>query len=117
MTMTKNEICRNYRESKDKPEQIKILADLNCTSMAEIEKILTDHGEKVEQSPKSNRGKKASGKNEVVAMPVLVEEILHAELEKLEEQMKPLEAQLKPLTEKYEEIANFMKSYGGSKCQ
>ena len=117
MTMTKNEICRNYREAKDKPEQIKILADLNCTSVAEIEKILADHGEKVEQSPKSNRGKKAEAKGEAVVMPARVEEILHAELERLEEQMKPLEAQFKPLTEKYEEIANFMKSYGGSKCQ
>ena len=115
--MTINEICRSYREAKDKPEQIKILADLNCTSVTEVEKILADHGEKVEQSPKSNRGKKAGAKTEVVVIPALVEEILHAELEHLEEQMKPLEAQLKPLAEKYEEIANFMKSYGGSKCQ
>lgn len=114
MTMTINEICRNYRESKDKPEQIKILADLNCTNTDEIEKILVDCGEKVQQPPKTNRGKK---KTENAIMPTLVEEILGRELEQLDAQIKVLEEQLKPLTDKYLEIANFMKSHGGSKCQ
>lgn len=114
MTMTINEICRDYRESKNKAEQIKILADLNCTDTGEIEKILVDCGEKVEQPPKTNRGKK---KSDTSVMPSLVEEILCKELEELDAQIKPLEAQLKPLVAKYQEIANFMKSHGGAKCQ
>lgn len=52
MEMTKGEITRAYRESSNKTEQIKILADLNECSRADIEKILKDAGHEI---PKRGR--------------------------------------------------------------
>lgn len=40
MPMTAEEICRDYREAKDKKAQVGILAELNATGVREIEKIL-----------------------------------------------------------------------------
>lgn len=40
MPMTAEEICRDYREAKDKEAQVGILAELNATGVREIEKIL-----------------------------------------------------------------------------
>lgn len=40
MQMTEEEIRRNYRQAKDKPIQIGILADLNCTDQNTIREIL-----------------------------------------------------------------------------
>lgn len=40
MPMTAEEICRDYREAKDKEAQVGILAELNATGVCEIEKIL-----------------------------------------------------------------------------
>ena len=44
MQMTNEEICRSYRQAKHRQNQIKILADLNQTSVKEIRKILIDNG-------------------------------------------------------------------------
>lgn len=40
MQMTPEEICSSYRTAKDRAGQVKILAELNATSEAEIAKIL-----------------------------------------------------------------------------
>ena len=44
MWMTPGEICREYRQAKDKAAQVGILADLNSCSKAEIRDILLQHG-------------------------------------------------------------------------
>lgn len=44
MEMTKNEICRNYREAKYPKQQIGILAVLNDCSKREIQNILMEAG-------------------------------------------------------------------------
>ena len=44
MTMTDNEIVREYKAAKNKQHQIEILADLNTTSKDEIKKILKANG-------------------------------------------------------------------------
>ena len=44
MTMTENEIVRDYRAAKNKQQQIAILADLNTTTTDEIKKILKANG-------------------------------------------------------------------------
>ena len=44
MEMTNEEICRNYKQAKHRQNQIKILADLNQTSVDEIRQILIDGG-------------------------------------------------------------------------
>jgi len=44
MTMTNEEICRNYRDAKHKAKQIAILADLNVCTKAEILAVLEAEG-------------------------------------------------------------------------
>ena len=47
MTMTNEEIIRDYREAKAPMKQIGILADMNCCTRKEIVAILVDAGLKV----------------------------------------------------------------------
>lgn len=49
--MTEEEIVRNFKQAKNKREQIKILADLNCTSRDEIKEILKKNGVSEEELP------------------------------------------------------------------
>lgn len=51
MQMTDGEICREYRLAKNKREQIRILAELNCTDERSIIDILLRGGEKVRLIP------------------------------------------------------------------
>lgn len=44
MQMTESEICANYRQAKNKNEQVGILADLNCVTKQEIVDILSQNG-------------------------------------------------------------------------
>lgn len=85
--MTDEEIVRNYREAKNKREQVKILADLNCMSREEIIQILKDGGIKQQELPR-NRGektqKKTEEKPEIRTVAERLEEEERAELEKRE---------------------------------
>ena len=56
--MTEEEIVRNFKQAKNKREQIKILADLNCTSRGEIEETLKKNGVSKEELP-AKPGRKA----------------------------------------------------------
>ena len=47
MTMTNEEICREYRTAKAPLKQIQILAELNACTKKEIVKILSDAGEQL----------------------------------------------------------------------
>ena len=107
--MTPTEICREYRMAKDKKEQIKILADENCTTKEEIIKVLVDCGEMDGlpiASPKPKTEKKSEVKPFVV--PDAVKEALCNRIDELDKMIKPLEDQLKPLKREYEEIADFL---------
>ena len=50
MQMTNEEICRNFRQAKDKQNQIQILAELNNCKANEIREILKDSGELKEEN-------------------------------------------------------------------
>lgn len=47
MTMTNEEICREYRQAKTPLKQIRILADLNGCTKREIAEILREAGEEL----------------------------------------------------------------------
>lgn len=47
MYMTYEEICKAYREAKDRAEQIEILKDMNCVPRSKIIDILVRNGYKV----------------------------------------------------------------------
>ena len=63
MNMTPQEIAKEYREAKDKGNQITILADENLTDRETIIKILQDQGEVADKVPK------ARGRNRAKAEP------------------------------------------------
>lgn len=44
MWMKEKDIVKEYREAKDKPHQIIILADQNCCERRDIENILGKYG-------------------------------------------------------------------------
>ena len=44
MEMTNADIYKSWREAKDKKEQVKVLADLNCTTQEHIVEILKGQG-------------------------------------------------------------------------
>ena len=52
MTMTENEIVKEYKEAKKKTAQIQILAELNCVDPKEIRMILQKHGVYQKPGPK-----------------------------------------------------------------
>lgn len=49
MTMSKDEIRRNYNEAKNKKRQIEILADMNCCSTETIKAIVTPEEKTVKE--------------------------------------------------------------------
>lgn len=58
MYMKDNEIVREYREAKDKKEQVKILADMNGSTYDEIVGVLKKKGidvSEVERKPKAKK--------------------------------------------------------------
>lgn len=68
MNMTPQEIAKEYREAKDKGNQITILADENLTDRDEIIRILKEQGEITDKIPRAKGRKRAKAeKSEVTA--------------------------------------------------
>lgn len=95
MDMSIEDICRSYREAKNKREQIKILADLNCTSKEEILKVLVDCGEEV---PTPAKRKKPTEK------PNIPDAVYTA----ITERMDVLNAVIAETEREYKELAEFI---------
>lgn len=72
--MTEREICYSYHMAKDKIQQIRIIAELNCVSDLEIIRILVRRGER---------------------LPEKVVKKLYRKLDKLEMQILELEREYK----------------------
>lgn len=53
MQMSREEIVKSYKESKDKRHQIEVLADLNCIDKDAIRAILYDAGVPLPGKPKA----------------------------------------------------------------
>lgn len=61
MQMTPEEIVRDYLQARNKEKQIRILADMNLTTMAEIKRFLVENGVEGVVAPKlRGRRKKPS---------------------------------------------------------
>lgn len=60
MTMTNEEIVRDYTQAANKGKQIKILADLNCVSPGEIRAVLAAAGVPGIRAPERIRRRKAA---------------------------------------------------------
>ena len=69
MTMTNEEICRDYRTAKSKLKQIQILAELNECSKDTIKRILVEGGEKLPGNMVAPGERKAKPKPEPKTEP------------------------------------------------
>lgn len=58
MHMTESEIVRNYREAKNKREQVTILSDLNSCEKEEIIEILLRNGVDQKELPRKRKPRK-----------------------------------------------------------
>lgn len=81
MIMSREEILRDYKSAKNRRRQVQILADLNCCSRAEIERIL-DLEKPTDSSP-------AAGAETEERDPF--EAWLHGRLDSLDAEIRALE--------------------------
>lgn len=86
MQMSVREIKRSYEEAKNKKRQIGILADLNCCSKEEIEKIIS-----VENSIEQKKEKTSVSPVEKELSVNDVRNQLYARMDELDLQIKTLE--------------------------
>ena len=121
MNMTPQEIAREYREAKDKGNQIKILADENLTDRKEIIKILREQGEITDKVPRSKGMRAKATPSAAVDIPESVITACQRELvymqqgidsrkeaiEKMEENIKELKGQIAEDEKQMKEITAF----------
>lgn len=69
MYMKESEIAREFREGKDKKQQVKILADMNGCTYDEIVEILRKQGIDVSEVERKKRGRQSAKEKETV-LPV-----------------------------------------------
>lgn len=72
MEMTKAEILRSWEEAKDKTNQVKVLAELNCTTQEIIVRILKEQGVDPRRLPRTRREQKKAPPQEKAAEPARV---------------------------------------------
>lgn len=100
--MNSEQICREYREAKNKKQQIGILADQNLCGKSEIIKILIEAGEDMScMEPKKKEKPKEASKE---PLPEAVLGVLYARLDLIDQEMAAKE-------EEYKQIVNFIKNY------
>ena len=110
--MTDNEICREYREAKNKKAQIQILADQMLCTRGEIIKILAENGEDVSQI--NTKAQVRRKKEEPVPESVLVDlcnrlDEIDNTVMQLTGEKRLIEERIKEKEQEYREIAEFVK--------
>jgi ribosomal protein L16 Arg81 hydroxylase len=119
MEMNENEIVRSYRESKNKKQQIDILADINCCKPEQIKEILKKNGvdlrggnyrAKKEETPKEETMKEnvLERKIEIPEEQIVKDKLPRIVRKTLEEDLDFIEEQLKELIEKKITIKKFL---------
>ena len=101
MQMTDNEIKRQYKEAKNKKQQIGILADLNCCSKEEIESILG-----IAQEDNKPPGDMSRGQ---------IMDLLFGKLDSIEQEIQRLEAEYKKVHNAIEVLGTIGKEYNNGK--
>ena len=99
MSMTEQEICREYRHAKHKGDMVQILAELNCTDRKDIIDILIRGGEKV-------RINIPGKKNRILADNMTDKEYVKA----LYGRLDYLESKIAPIEREYREVLAVIKS-------
>ena len=101
MVMSREEILRDYKSAKNRRRQVQILADLNCCSRAEIERIL-DLEKPTDSSP-------AAGAETEERDPF--EAWLHGRLDSMDAEIKALEEKYRKYDAALEALWEFRKGH------
>ena len=121
--MTDRDICREYREAKDKKKQIDIIVDqLPGMDRDDVIKVLVDCGEGTQIGiQRLSWGIQCIDAIllTVQEMPEPVKDALFARMDAIDREIKPLEDQRKeldqkmePLSREFNEILTFLRGYG-----
>ena len=70
LTMTPEDICKEYRTAKNRVKQIGVLAELNACSKTKIMYILTQNGEKLPGNMEPRKAENAEAEPELTAADV-----------------------------------------------
>lgn len=120
MEMTKAEILRSWEEAKDKTNQVKVLAELNCTTQEIIVRVLKEQGVDSRRLP---RKREIVGENKALAgvrpkEPLQLKPRAVHEMERMADLFEAIskaelqaEAAAKEYVEEFDEL--WAKYYGG----
>lgn len=108
MQMTESEIVKDYREAKNKSEQINILADLNCCSKVEIKEILLNNGvssQELQRKRKPRKKPEESSKH----LPVdTVVSVLAQRVKEIDKELQEHSAVVESLEREKEDIVSYI---------
>ena len=105
MVMSREEILRDYKSAKNRRRQVQILAELNCCSRAEIERILG-------LAKPDDAAVPAAGTETEERCPF--EAWLHGRLDSLDEEIRALEEKYRKYAAALEVLGEYSEGRGGS---
>lgn len=110
MQMTESEIVRDYREAKNKREQVTILADRNVCEKEEIIGILLKNGVDPRELPRKRKPKEKSGETteKKHCAADTVASILAREVMQIDQMLQEHYAVIKRLEQEKEDIKAYI---------
>lgn len=106
--MTESEIVRNYREAKNKREQVNILADLNCCSKEEITEILLNNGVSSQELPKKRKPRKKPEESSKHSAIDTVASVLAQRIKEIDKELQEHGAVVESLEREKEDIVSYI---------
>lgn len=108
MQMIENGIVKNYREAKDKREQINILADLNCCSKEEITEILLKNGVDQRELPRKRKPRKKPEESRKHSAIDTVVSVLAQRIKEIDKELQEHGEVIETLEREKEDIVSYI---------
>lgn len=106
--MTESEIVRNYREAKNKREQVTILADLNGCEKEEIIEILLRNGVDQKELPRKRKSSKKLEANSKHLPVDTVISVLAQRVKEIDKELQEHSAVVEALEREKEDIVSYI---------
>lgn len=111
--MTDFEICKSYREAKNPVGQLKILAELNACSQADIEEILKRNNEPLRKRQYKKDAKKVTNKPVAKGtVPDIIGDTIIREYNKLMNDLEVKKAEVEELNKELAIMAEWLAHHG-----
>ena len=108
MQMTESGIVRNYREAKNKREQITILADLNRCEKEEIVEILLKNGVDQKELPRKRKPRKKPEESSKHLPVDTVVSVLAQRVKEIDKELQEHSAVVESLEREKEDIVSYI---------